>query len=140
TYVHRGLWPAVLGVAVAWEGWQVQDLPPAARWLLEEIDANGEVRLDLLAPPADVTHKALLDAARDVERRLLVHGTEMHTESGAHARVLETWKQWLTAPEHQVTPLTAEEGRDLLDSRLKKLNETCGASARLPWQKRSRAT
>ena len=137
TYVHRDLWPALLGVAVGDEAWQSRGLPDAARWLLDEVNAHGEVRLDLLTPPAAVRRKALLEAARDLERRLLVQGTEMHTERGAHARVLETWQQWQTAPDHHVVPLTAAEGRALLASRLAQLNAACGASARLPWQRLS---
>jgi len=134
TYVHRALWPAVLGVALAHEAWQVHALPTAAQWLLDEVGANGEVRLDLVTPPADVPRKALLDAARALERRLLVHATEMHTESGAHARVLETWQLWQAPPEHQVVPLSGEAGRAVLASRLAELNDACAANARLPWQ------
>jgi hypothetical protein len=32
--------------------------------------------------------------ATELERRLLVHGTSEHTESGHHARQLETWEAW----------------------------------------------
>jgi len=106
----------------------------AAKWLLDEVSASGELRLDLVSPPSEVPRKALLEAARELERRLLVHGTEMHTESGAHARVLETWQLWLAAPDHQVAPLRAVESRTVLASRLAQLNEACVASARLPWQ------
>jgi hypothetical protein len=134
TYVHRKLWPALLGVALGHEAWQSHGLAVAAQWLLDEVSANGELRLDLVSPPPEIPRKALLDAARDLERRLLVHATEMHTERGAHARVLETWQQWLAAPQHQVTPLSADEGRALLAARLLQLNEACGANARLPWQ------
>jgi hypothetical protein len=134
TYVHRSLWPALLGVALAQEPWQLRALSQPACWLLEEVDAHAEVRLDLITPPAGVPRKALLLAARELERRLLVHGTEMHTPSGAHARLLETWKEWQSAVNHRVLPLSPEEGRAVLASRLAHLNETCGVEARLPWQ------
>jgi hypothetical protein len=133
TYVHRTLWPALLGVALAGEPWQSRALAPAAQWLLEEVRANAELRLDLVAPPPEVKRKALLEAGRDLERRLLVYGGQMHTESGAHTRVLETWAQWREVPEHQVTPLLAEEGRSVLDARMARLNDIHDANARLPW-------
>jgi hypothetical protein len=134
TYVHRTLWPALLGVALARDASQLRALSHPARWLLEEVNANAELRLDLVTPPAGVLRKALLEAARELERRLLVHATEMHTPSGAHARLLQTWQEWQAAPNHQVVPLSPEDGRALLASRLAHLNETCGAAARLPWQ------
>lgn len=79
TYIHRKLWPALLAVATAREPWQMKGLSAESRKLLSEVDRLGAI-----------TGKS----ARDLELRLLIHATEIHTETGAHAKVLESWPHW----------------------------------------------
>ncbi len=131
TYVHRRLWPAVFAVGASRDAWQVESLSPGARWLLAEVDAHGEVLTDGLAPPA-ATRRRVPDLARELERRLLVHSTEVHTPRGSHAKVLETWQHWSAQHEHTepLTSLTAEEGRRQIEAAASRL----GASVRLPWR------
>lgn len=88
TLVHRRLWPAVLGVAKSGEAWQTEGLPARAHSLRERVTREGSVRTDRLQ------WKNAGELARELERRLLVHGESVHTESGAHAKVLETWERW----------------------------------------------
>jgi hypothetical protein len=90
TYVHYRLWPAVFSVGRARESWQTDGLSQTARWLLDETDANGTIQTNDLSP----RRKDVPQAARELERRLLVHATEIHTATGAHAKVLETWPSW----------------------------------------------
>src|SRR5690242_11756540 len=85
TYVHRRLWPAVYAAGTARAAWQVQGLSRGAIWLLELVEDEGELQTDLVVPPADLGHVRVADATRELERRLLVHATEVHTPSGAHA-------------------------------------------------------
>src|SRR5262245_2983114 len=75
TFVHRRLWPALLTLAQSGERWQTQGLPPAARALLGRVQRGGDV-------------EGAGPAARELERRLLVHGGEVHTPSGRHAKPL----------------------------------------------------
>ena len=88
TLVHRRLWPALLGVAKSGEAWQTEGLPALARALAARVTREGSVRTDRLH------WKNAGELARELERRLLVHGESVHTESGAHAKVLETWERW----------------------------------------------
>ena len=123
TYVHRRLWPAVLAVGTSRAEWQIDSLSAGARWLLKEVDATGEVVTDGLAAPGRVS-----DLARELERRLLVHSTEIHTPRGSHAKVLETWRHW--AAEHDLAEVvTPEKGRQQLQAAAAAL----GPTARLPW-------
>jgi hypothetical protein len=82
TLIHRALWPSLLAIAGAREPWQVQRLSRSATSLLRRIDvADGPVR-------------ASGAAVKDLEMRLLARAYEIHTESGRHAMVLESWQAW----------------------------------------------
>src|SRR5712692_6736430 len=81
TFVHRRLWPALLAVARARDPWQTSRLSAPARALLKRLGASGELQ-------------ASGAAVRELERRLLVKSREVHTESGAHAKIIEPWERW----------------------------------------------
>src|SRR6201999_1926913 len=81
---------------------------------LHEVVASGEVQTNLVVLPPearDSTRSAeplggkrlgskrraaprVADLARELERRLLVQAVEIHTSSGAHAKVLQSWPRW----------------------------------------------
>ena len=89
TLVHRSLWPALLGAALSGEAWQTAKLSKAATALLKRVRKAG-----LLQTTGD--------AARELEARLLAHGTSVHTPTGDHAKALQTWERW--AAERKVRP------------------------------------
>jgi hypothetical protein len=82
TLVHRNLWPAFLAVASADEPWQLHGLSKSARRLLAAVK-ESESR-------ARCSGKTV----RELELRLLVHAEEVHTESGRHELMVESWKVW----------------------------------------------
>lgn len=135
TFVQRRLWPALLGVAKAREPWQLDAMSPGARWLLAQVDAEGEVQTNDLFPPTGVQRKRLPEFARDLERRLLVHATEIHTPTGAHAKVLETWQHWASRVEFTVPTAKAAEGKRQLEDAAHHLIGITGARVQLPWLK-----
>lgn len=122
TLVHRRLWPAVLAVARAGEAWQMDGLSDEARALRARVEREGQVAAS--GPPA-----------RELETRLLVCGADVHSESGGHARALESWGRWSKRVGLTVIRVSAEEGRAELDLALAEINGRCAGSARLPWQK-----
>ncbi|MEE9127985.1 MAG: hypothetical protein V3U11_12675, partial [Planctomycetota bacterium] len=50
-------------------------------------------RIDQLDLPKGRTRKDVQAAARVLEGRLLIHATNVHTDKGAHAKLLQTWEQ-----------------------------------------------
>jgi hypothetical protein len=95
-FVHRALWPALLRVAA--------DAPraaaaraaasPRARALLEQVERDGEARLDrLAAEPGAPPERALAGAAKELEAAGLAHVSSVHTERGRHAGVVRTWRR-----------------------------------------------
>jgi hypothetical protein len=123
TWVHRRLWPALVGVATARASWQLDGLSADARAILDGI-GDEEWRSDRL--PIAIAGKAK-DAVTALDDRLLLRGHEVHTESGAHARVLERWERW--AAREQVIALPEAEARAALEAAVAALP----ARARLPW-------
>jgi hypothetical protein len=106
----------------------------------QRVETDGDLRTDHVFVPREVMARTrVADAARELERRLLVHAAEVHTESGAHAKVLQTWPRW--AAEAAATPalMTAEDARAQLEQAAERLAaETVAGIAQLPWQPRSR--
>ncbi len=125
TLVHPSLWPSLVAAGSAREPWQTRGLSDAGRSLLDHARAAGTLRLDQLRR-WDFARK-IGDVARELERRLLVHTDEVHTESGRHAKVLEDWP--VLAERLGLGPLPAAEAARLA------LERAPGANgARLPWQ------
>jgi hypothetical protein len=140
TYVHERLWPAIYTLGTAHDDWQLDGLSPGATWLLHQVEADGDLRTDqVFVPHAVMARTRVADAARELERRLLVHATEVHTESGAHAKVLETWPRWAADATTTMPPMTAEQARAHLEEAANRLAaETVDGVAQLPWQPRTR--
>lgn len=150
TYVHRNLWPALVAVGSAGESWQRAGMTRAARGLLATVRRKGEVRTDRLARPRGGKRKAVGEApqtgaprlrsgqagqdARELEVRLLVHSEEVHTETGAHAKRLETWEHWAKRVGFPGKKMAAVRAKKELEQAVKALSAGSGARGQLPWE------
>lgn len=125
TFVHARLWPALAGVGRApRQAWRA-GLSAAARRLRERVGRAGHLRTD------EVRGAGVAQAARELELALAVLSLQVHTESGAHARELESWPHFVERT--GVTPLPAAAARTELESAAAAL---AGPAARLlPWQR-----
>ncbi len=141
TLVHRKLWPALFAVATAGEAWQSRGLSPLGRLLLRRVRKYGVLRTDRLPRSRGLSVKALGQAARALEQRLLVFGAEFHTERGSHAKRLETWehlsrRRRLRASGWKKMP--PESAKRILETMAASLETRFGAEVSLPWQGFSR--
>ena len=115
TFVHRVLWPAVyrLVTDAEWRAAQQIGLTPAARRLLDQVEAAGELRLDQPSVRAAACghgdRRAVSGARDDLEHRMLVHSQQIHTERGNHVTVLSTWQTWAA----RAAPDLASEAREM---------------------------
>jgi hypothetical protein len=130
TFVHRELWNRVYPIGIAREEWQLQNLSPNAHALLKKLDKMGSIQTNTLgkefAPkPGQI--------ARELELRLLLHAQQIHTESGAHAKALETWSVWAKRVGFKARSKNALAARAFLEKHVAEINDKHGASARLPW-------
>ena len=133
TFVHRKLWPALLAVGMSREPWQMKGLSPKARNLLQIVDRKGEVRSDRLPASPKAKHSSWSEAIRELEERLLVCAEEFHSETGAHAKRLETWNHWATRRKYKPPEMKVHEGKQRLSEILLAMNKKFKAKARLPW-------
>jgi len=138
TFVHRQLWAEIVAIGTAKQSWQTAGLSAPARELLSIVKKAGFLRTDQMVGRSSSTAKKDKpgDIARDLERRLLIHAEQIHTESGAHAKALETWEHWSKRNSFTPSAIEAEEAKKNLEERLSKLNEEFDGSARLPWTAR----
>src|ERR1044072_5118893 len=126
TFVHRTLWRHIYSIGVAREDWQLKKLSAHAKQLLKTLDDQGSLQTNKLA-------KEFAATARELEPRRLLHAMQMHTESGAHARVIETWPTWAERAKFQGKASNAAASRQFLEQRLAEMNEEFGGNGKLPW-------
>jgi hypothetical protein len=131
TYLHRRLWPAVHAVGRAREPWQLDRLSPMAQRLLDVVTRQGTLRTADVPWTGGPKKDSPGEAARQLERRLLVRSEEVHTETGAHAKQLETWERWARRVGLAEREMTPERARTKLEDVLAGLNERFQANGRL---------
>ena len=130
TFVHRELWQTVYSIGVAHDDWQMQRLSTEAKKLLKRLEKAGFLesnRLDISvgAKPGDVV--------RELEARLLLHAEQVHTSSGAHAKILETWEAWAKRVGFKVRAKDSAAARLYLEQRVMSIEN--GNRDTLPWSK-----
>lgn len=139
TYVHRALWPALLAVATSREPWQSAGLSRTALGALSMVDERGGLATWDIPRISGARKHAPNEVALVIERRLLVHSEEWHTESGAHAKLLETWRRWAKRAGARRGRLTPAEGRALIEGAVA-ATYASEPRGRLPWQARTTAS
>ncbi len=122
TLVARRLWPELVAVGAAGDPWQLSGLDEHTQELLATITSgSGPVVVD----------KAQRKAAELLERRLLVHVTDIHTGRGHHVKGYEDWAAW--AAERAVVPAAdSASARATFEAAVRALAPD-GRVARLPW-------
>ncbi len=138
TYVHRKLWPALVAVGSSRQSWQLIGLTPAASELLALVDKAGRIRTDTVRMKGKLRGQTTGDAARELEAKLLVHSQEIHTETGAHAKVLETWKFWSKRVGFEGKKISPENAKKRLEKVLASLDRHFDSRNSLPWSKLNR--
>jgi hypothetical protein len=105
TFVHRQLWPEVYAIATAHEPWQFKALSASAKQLYGHVQRGRQV-------------EASGQAARELETRLLVHGEQFHSATGAHKKRLESWGNWADRVGFEPMPLPVPQAKRTLEDRL----------------------
>lgn len=119
TFLHRQLWPALLAVACAHDPWQFTRLSDTAQELYEAVERQGTLR-------------ATGTVAKELQRRLLVHSAQVHTEQGHHELQLTQWTLWAEQVNCHM-PVLAPMGRLQLESAVQAIG---GTPRMLPWEAR----
>ena len=136
TFAHRKLWPALVTVGMSREPWQMNGLSPKARNLLQIVDRKGEVRSDQLPASRKRRQAGRSEAIRELEERLLVYAEEFHSETGAHAKRLESWKHWAARVGLKPDQMATEEAKDKLQKFAQRIATGPSDIPKLPWMKR----
>jgi hypothetical protein len=85
TLVAKRLWPELRDIGIGRDPWQTDRLDDEGFALLDDIDhATTPVLVD----------KAQVKIATQLERRLLVYPTEIHTDAGHHRKAYQGWQRW----------------------------------------------
>ena len=139
TFVHRDLWPAVLAVARAREPWQVNGLSPGGKTLLEMIDQKRSLLTNALEWPSSLKSQKPGDVVRELEKRLLIYTEEFHTQTGAHAKKLQSWDEWRRHSGLTGRAMRLNEAKRKIESRVAAMNKRFASKATVPWSARGDA-
>ena len=134
TFIHRPLWPALVRIAGSRDAWQLDGISGVAQSLLLKVTQDGVVRTDLLNEFEAAKPKELAQAVLELENRLLVYGEQVHTESGAHAKALESWEHWAGRAGFVMQEMSVEIAKNDFEARLEELNLRFRAKGELPWK------
>jgi hypothetical protein len=135
TFVHRRLWSDVIAIGQSGEPWQMQKLSAAAKRILGLVEQNGWMLSHDVDWPARFKSVKPGAAIRELERRLLIHSEEFHTESGAHAKQIETWEHWADRRNFRVRQILLETAKQNMETIVDSLNARFKTAASLPWTK-----
>ena len=131
TFVHRELWKHIYSIGVARENWQIKPLSSNARALLKRVDAVQSLETGM---PGKRFDKKRGDAAKELEFQLLIHTKQVHTASGAHAKILQTWDSWAKAARFKPRAKDPVAARRTLENTLRSINpEYPSRNIRFPW-------
>lgn len=130
TFVHRKLWNRIYSIGVAREDWQLKRLSTNAKALLKAADATGSLQTDKLGKQFGAKPG---ETARELELRLLIHAEQVHTESGKHAKVIETWDAWTKRIGFRAQATDSVAARRFLEQRLAGINKKHNGNGQLPW-------
>jgi len=133
TFVHRELWNGIYSIGIAREEWQMKHLSATARSLLKTLDEAGTIQTDKLKQQPGPKPG---DTARELESRLLIHAEQIHTESGKHAKVIETWDVWASRASFRPRADNPASAKRSIEQRLADLNQKHNGSGKLPWPSR----
>ena len=139
TLVHRSLWAAVVSVAASRGPWQLDALSAAERELLRRTEEHGSLDAGEEAGLPLARGRSRGDAARGLERRLLVYGRSEHTPSGRHTKLLESWSYWKERVRFgEELPAPARARAEIVE-RLDAQFPPGVRRPRLPWERVARA-
>ena len=122
TFVHRELWGRVYSIGVSREEWQLKDLSSKAKLLLKTVEAEG-------------SFQTAGEPARELELRMLLHADQIHTESGKHAKVLETWDVWAKRVGFRARATSPSKAKLFFERGLARMNADYDRNGWLPWQR-----
>ncbi len=121
TFVAKTLWRDFFSVVTAKERWQTEGLSREDRSLLRRVESGDRVRA--------------AKGSKMLETRLLVHGKNVHTETGAHAKVLTSWTVCTQDLHFRFRKQDPEASKTPFEERLDTWASEFGKKATLPWRK-----
>lgn len=133
TYVHRHLWPELLTIATAKSQWQRMSLSPRSKKLFAMIERQGILRLDELPAGLSKSIEDIRPAAKELENRLLVIGGSIHTDSGSHTKVLQSWSHWAEHSEFKPRHLKLDDCYAVFEEAATKQGLKLGRGS-FPWR------
>lgn len=134
TFIHNRLWPALFVVGKSKEPWQTKGLSPLAKKLLARVETEGLLKIDELQKFRRRESKTLRNAVHELESNLLVYSAQFHTETGAHAKRIESWHHWSHRVKLDPPRISATEAKAQLENAIDRFGRLDSTRALLSWE------
>lgn len=132
TFVHRRLWPALITVGREGADWQLDRLPRGTPRAVLHVEEVGDVMASELPIPRDAYDRK--KAVQAIEKNLLAHTYTIHTESGHHEKIIESWDTFAERIGVSRRKRSLSKAMAELEAAADALNEEFNTRAKLPWQ------
>ena len=133
TLVHRRLWPALVRIGEARAPWQLDGIGPAGLRLLAQVERDGTVRSDQEPVRFPDGSRGVRAALHDLDRRLLILGSSVHTITGTHALEAQSWVFWKAATGIDRFSGTVEAAERVIEAAAAPLTPGIEVRALFPW-------
>ena len=129
TFIHQSLWPAFFGIVAERQTWQTKLLSPAAKKILKKSDKSALQTKDI----SDMEPKERSAVIAELEKKLLVHSRQIHTESGKHERVLQSWESLIAERFSRKKLLSPGAGIEAIEESVAKTARKTTGKIKYPW-------
>ncbi len=134
TYVHRRIWPALFGVAMSEDPWQKKDIGLHARRIFRCVTQKDFVRSDDKNIFGKLSTVERRNSIRELERGLVVHSVDTHTESGTHAKTLQTWERCMIQKRFRGNPFATDKAYQKFERIIEDWQLGTNLRSILPWK------
>jgi len=135
TLLHKKLWPEFFALLASPDDRKLDELSPLAKQLYIKLGKEGQIRLDEVKLKKGEDKKSLRKARLELEKKLLAYGTNIHSESGHHIAVLQSWDFWKKVSKFKLPKrrVSLSSARSYFEELVSDLNNKFQAKGKLPW-------
>jgi len=130
TYIGKKYWDHLYSIGTSHDDWQLKKTSVQAKNLLKKVNEAATLRADEV--PRKTTSE-IGKLAKELEKKLLIYTDDIHTESGKHMKVLQSWKQCFKARGYRPKKIDPIEARNVLGKIVIELSSDFKGKATVPW-------
>jgi hypothetical protein len=131
TYLRKEHWSALWTISTSQEEWQFKKLSPDSKKLFQKVEKEKTLRADDKGLKQSPTEIGKL--ASKLEEKLLVYSESIHTDSGKHVRILQSWNTLAKTKKFKPEKIDYSEAIAHFENLKLRLEKSCNTNVKMPW-------